>query len=170
MLSPAKNELLGLSLQELSEVVAELGQPGYRARQIFDAMYRQRLPELGRFTTLPQSLRAEMASRGFAITLPRLDKRFTSIDGTVRYLFGFPDGQSVETVWMPEGDGGEEGDEDGVELAAAETEALETGLRRACAGEEGRGGNRQQKDRLRDLSRVHSVLPLLTGWRLPDSL
>jgi 23S rRNA (adenine2503-C2)-methyltransferase len=110
MLSPANSELLGLSLQELSEVVRELGEPDYRSRQIFEGMYRQRLPELGSFTTLSQSLRAEMAARGFAITHPRLERKFTSTDGTVRYLFGFPDGQSVETVWMPEGDGGEEGD------------------------------------------------------------
>jgi 23S rRNA (adenine2503-C2)-methyltransferase len=40
----------------------------------------------------------------------RIEKKFVSQDGTVRYLIGFADGQSVETVWMPEGDGGEAGD------------------------------------------------------------
>ena len=47
----------------------------------------------------------------------RIEKKFVSVDGTVRYLIGFADGQSVETVWMPEGDGGEAGDgsEAGVE-------------------------------------------------------
>ncbi|MGC1451259.1 MAG: 23S rRNA (adenine(2503)-C(2))-methyltransferase RlmN, partial [Candidatus Sulfotelmatobacter sp.] len=39
-----------------------------------------------------------------------IERKFVSQDGTVRYLIGFPDGQSVETVWMPEGDGGEAGD------------------------------------------------------------
>jgi 23S rRNA (adenine2503-C2)-methyltransferase len=39
-----------------------------------------------------------------------IEKKFVSQDGTVRYLMGFPDSQSVETVWMPEGDGGEAGD------------------------------------------------------------
>ncbi|HZQ92903.1 MAG TPA: 23S rRNA (adenine(2503)-C(2))-methyltransferase RlmN [Terriglobales bacterium] len=135
MLSPPKNELLGLSLQELSEVVAELGQPEYRARQIFQGMYRHRLPELARFTTLPQSLRSEMAARGFAITQPQLEKRFTSVDGTVRYLFGFPDGQSVETVWMPEGDGGEEGNEDA--SGPAGSESSQGGRHRKGAGERG---------------------------------
>ena len=37
-------------------------------------------------------------------------KKFASADGTVRYLIEFEDGQSVETVWMPEGDDGESGD------------------------------------------------------------
>ncbi len=41
---------------------------------------------------------------------PRIEKKFVSTDGTVRYLLAFADGQSVETVWMPEGDGGEAGD------------------------------------------------------------
>ena len=44
--------------------------------------------------------------------LPRIEEslEFVSQDGTVRYLIGFADEQSVETVWMPEGDGGEAGD------------------------------------------------------------
>jgi len=44
------------------------------------------------------------------VGLPVIEKRFVSSDGTVRYLMNFVDGQSVETVWMPEGDGGERGD------------------------------------------------------------
>ena len=46
----------------------------------------------------------------FPSVLPQIEKRFVSQDGTVRYLIEFADGQSVETVWMPEGDGGEAGD------------------------------------------------------------
>jgi 23S rRNA (adenine2503-C2)-methyltransferase len=42
--------------------------------------------------------------------MPRIENRFVSQDGTVRYLIAFADGQSVETVWMPEGDDGEAGD------------------------------------------------------------
>jgi 23S rRNA (adenine2503-C2)-methyltransferase len=47
---------------------------------------------------------------GYSVGLPAIEKRFVSQDGTVRYLMAFVDGQSVETVWMPEGDGGEAGD------------------------------------------------------------
>ncbi len=46
----------------------------------------------------------------FPVGLPEIEKKFVSSDGTVRYLLAFADGQSVETVWMPEGDGGEAGD------------------------------------------------------------
>src|SRR5260370_17247878 len=51
-----------------------------------------------------------LQSAGVTAGLPEIQKKFVSQDGTIRYLIGFPDGQSVETVWMPQGDGGEAGD------------------------------------------------------------
>jgi 23S rRNA (adenine2503-C2)-methyltransferase len=45
-----------------------------------------------------------------SVGVPAIEKKFVSSDGTVRYLIGFADGQSVESVWMPEGDDGEAGD------------------------------------------------------------
>ena len=104
-----QTELLGLDNQELTDFVQNAGQPDYRARQLYDALYRQRVSSLDQITTLPQTFRAGLAGRA-AIGLPRLEKAFSSVDGTIRYLFAFADGQSVETVWMPEGDGGEGGD------------------------------------------------------------
>ncbi len=103
-------ELLGLSLQELTDLTETLGEAAYRARQLFDGLYRQRWSSLEQFTTLPSGLRQQLRDAGYAPGLPQVEKSFASVDGTVRYLFGFSDGQSVETVWMPEGDGGEAGD------------------------------------------------------------
>jgi 23S rRNA (adenine2503-C2)-methyltransferase len=60
------------------------------------------------------------------VGLPRIESRFVSVDGTVRYLIACADGQTVETVWMPEGDGGENDD-------ATEASAIQ---------EVGRGWNR----------------------------
>ena len=105
-----KTELLGLSLQQLTELVEGLGEAPYRARQLFDGLYRQKWSSLEEFTTLSLGLRQKLQASGYAVGLPRVEKSFASVDGTVRYLFGFTDGQSVETVWMPEGDGGEAGD------------------------------------------------------------
>jgi 23S rRNA (adenine2503-C2)-methyltransferase len=45
-----------------------------------------------------------------SLGVPTIERKFVSSDGTIRYLIGFGDGQSVETVWMPEGDDGEAGD------------------------------------------------------------
>jgi 23S rRNA (adenine2503-C2)-methyltransferase len=104
-----QNELLGLDLQELTLIAVEGGQPPYRGRQLFDGLYRQRAASLDHITALPQSWRAQLAESR-AVGLPSIQKKFVSTDGTVRYLIGFTDGQSVETVWMPEGDDGEQGD------------------------------------------------------------
>jgi len=47
---------------------------------------------------------------GLEIRHPQIQKQFQSSDGTIRYLIAMADGETVETVWMPEGDGGEAGD------------------------------------------------------------
>jgi 23S rRNA (adenine2503-C2)-methyltransferase len=102
--------LLGLTLQELTSVAEEAGQPSYRGRQLFEAIYKQRTDSLEKVSTLPQEFRGRLLEAGVRVGLPKVEKKFTSVDGTVRYLIGFPDGQTVETVWMPEGDSGEAGD------------------------------------------------------------
>ena len=103
-------DLLGLDIQELTSLVERSGEPAYRARQLFQAIYGERLQSPEEISTLPQSFRRALCEQGYAMGLPRIEKRFVSQDGTVRYLMAFGDGESVETVWMPEGDQGEAGD------------------------------------------------------------
>jgi len=110
MASEKPNSLLGLDLAELKSLVSENYQPSYRADQIFEAVYRQRLSSLEQVSTLPADLRRLLGDRGFTMGCPLVAKQFESSDGTVRYLIECSDGQTVETVWMPEGDGGESGD------------------------------------------------------------
>jgi 23S rRNA (adenine2503-C2)-methyltransferase len=105
-----KGELLGLDFEELSRLAQEHGQPEYRARQLFEAIYPQRLPSLDRVSTLPSQFRSRLREQGSEIGQPRIETRFQSVDGTIRYLIAMADGETVETVWMPEGDGGEAGD------------------------------------------------------------
>jgi 23S rRNA (adenine2503-C2)-methyltransferase len=86
------------------------GQPEFRARQLFDALYPQRLGDLDSISTLPKQFRAALREQGLDIRHPRVEKSFQSTDGTIRYLIAMADGETVETVWMPEGDDGESGD------------------------------------------------------------
>jgi len=90
--------------------VAESGEPAYRARQLFQAVYADRVESVDSVTTLPVNFREALKNRGLDVGLPKIEKKFVSSDGTLRYLLSFADEQSVETVWMPEGDGGEAGD------------------------------------------------------------
>jgi len=102
--------LLGLDRPEISHLVEEMGEPSYRPQQLLEAVYRQRVAEIDQISTLPQQFRATLSEKRIVVGLPTIARKFVSQDGTVRYLIAFPDGQSVETVWMPEGDGGEAGD------------------------------------------------------------
>jgi 23S rRNA (adenine2503-C2)-methyltransferase len=118
--------LLGMDRAELTSLVDSLGEPAYRASQLLDAVYRQRVDSIENISTLPLPLRSKLAENGLSVGLPRIESRFVSVDGTVRYLIACADGQTVETVWMPEGDGGETDD-------ATEASAIQ---------EVGRGWNR----------------------------
>ena len=103
---------------EFAALVEKAGEPAYRVRQLLDAIYRQRVESLVEISTLPLPLRRKLSEQGLSVGWPVVEKKFVSQDGTVRYLIGFADGQSVETVWMPSGDGGEAGD--GTEAGDAE--------------------------------------------------
>ena len=110
MKSQISNSLLGLTLQELTNLALESGQPAYRGQQLFDALYRQKIERVDQISTLPLEFRARLADEGWDVRFPTIERKFTSSDGTVRYLVELADGETVETVWMPEGDGGESGD------------------------------------------------------------
>jgi 23S rRNA (adenine2503-C2)-methyltransferase len=104
--------LFGMDLEALAARMVEAGEPAWRGRQLAEALYRQRLDALDAITTLPKPLRQRMVAEGWEVGRPQIAQVFQSVDGTERYLVeGLGgDGQTVETVWMPEGDGGETGD------------------------------------------------------------
>jgi 23S rRNA (adenine2503-C2)-methyltransferase len=112
------NALFGLDLHELTDVTSSLGQKPYRAKQVFEALYKQRVRSVEEITTLAQAFRDEVITAGWSVGLPEIVQTATSVDGTERYLMRMADGETVETVWMPDGDGGERGD--GSEAAADE--------------------------------------------------
>jgi 23S rRNA (adenine2503-C2)-methyltransferase len=92
--------IVGLELPDLQEALGS-GVPAFRARQVYDAVYRQKVTDLLQITSLPVTLRKELGSR-HSLGLPTLSKEYQSIDGTRRYLLGLEDGRTVETVLMPE--------------------------------------------------------------------
>ena len=125
--------LFGLDREELRSVVEGLGLPKFRAVQLGDALYKQRVERLADVTTLPVEVRGRLVAEGFDVGLPEIVQTAKSVDGTERYLMRMADDETVETVWMPGGDGGERGD--GSE-AAAEEEGEDR--------EQGRGNRRQE--------------------------
>ena len=113
----ARKPLFGLDRKTLAIIMTALGEPAWRGRQVAEAMYSQRLVNLDEITTLPQALRRRMTDEGWNVGRPTIDQVFRSVDGTERYLVrGQAGDETVETVWMPEGDEGESGD--GIEETA----------------------------------------------------
>ncbi|MGA2569064.1 MAG: 23S rRNA (adenine(2503)-C(2))-methyltransferase RlmN [Terracidiphilus sp.] len=112
-----RKSLFGLDAKALAAILAGEGEPAWRASQIAEAMYRQQITEISGMTTLSLDLRQRLVAHGWQVGRPQISKTFQSTDGTERYLvqLGPDDPTTVETVWMPEGDGGEAGDETGEE-------------------------------------------------------
>ena len=106
------SELFGLNEQALAARMVAIGEPGWRGKQLAEAIYRQRVTDLNEVTTLPKPLRRRIAAEGWQVGRPAIVQVFQSVDGTERYLVKAGE-QTVETVWMPEGDDGEVGDGSG---------------------------------------------------------
>jgi 23S rRNA (adenine2503-C2)-methyltransferase len=97
-------ELLGKSAEDLRAFLASLGEPAYRGGQIYRALYVERRFDFAAMTNMPGALRARLAEEA-RITLPRIVRRFQSVDGSVRYLFSIGDVDAkpaqIEAVFMP---------------------------------------------------------------------
>ena len=119
--------LFGMMPEQLHVLVESLGERKYRALQLIDGLYKQRVEQLDQITTLPAELRARLIDEGYSVSLPEIAQTARSIDGTERYLMRMADGETVETVWMPDGDGSEQ--EDDSSEAAGEVE--QDGYKRA---------------------------------------
>ena len=95
-----KRVLLDLSSEELTEVVTGLGQPAYRARQIWEWVYKHFALSFDEMANLPKALRERLA-QAWIISPLESATRILSQDGdTQKVLFRLADGQTIETVLM----------------------------------------------------------------------
>ena len=99
-MSMVAQTIVGLELPDIQEALGK-DVPRFRARQIYDAVYRQKVSDLVDISTLPADFRKDLAAR-HEVGLPEIAASFQSTDGTVRYLLKLADGRTVETVLMPE--------------------------------------------------------------------
>ena len=91
-------DLQSLFPEELSDLFVSLGQPAYRAKQVFSAFSRGL--SVGEITTLPKKLREQLA-HDYPDAQPKIaDKRVSALDGTAKYLLSLSDGNAVEAVLM----------------------------------------------------------------------
>ena len=84
---------------EAAAALAELGEPKYRAKQIFQWLARG-VESFDEMTDVSKKLRETLKREFFITKLKMLRKQVSSIDGTIKYLWELPDGNAVETVVM----------------------------------------------------------------------
>ena len=82
--------LVGMDIADLKQVLGP-EQPAYRAKQLYQGLYRQKISELSQLSNLPVLLKQELALQ-YRLGLPEVEHYFDSIDGTRRYLLRLEDG------------------------------------------------------------------------------
>ena len=95
-----KTEVKSLYAEELSEALKELGQPPYRARQVFGWLHQKLATDFSQMANVPKSLQRQLQERFSLAALKPVEVKESSIDQTRKYLFRLEDGNVIESVWM----------------------------------------------------------------------
>jgi 23S rRNA (adenine2503-C2)-methyltransferase len=93
--------LFGLDRPALETTLAALGEPRYRARQVYSWLYARRAREIAAMSDLPAALRARLGE-ACGLEWPQVEDRRLSYDGSRKYLFRLADGATIEAVHIPE--------------------------------------------------------------------
>lgn len=97
-----KIDIKNLSTKELETRLGELVSEPYRARQISRWLYAAGVKHFDEMTDISASLRSLLKSKFHLTHLTALDSRRSRMDGTTKYLFKLEDGNTIETVFLPE--------------------------------------------------------------------
>jgi 23S rRNA (adenine2503-C2)-methyltransferase len=100
-----RRNLVGLDRAELAAELASLGEPAFRARQLWHWIYHRGLTDFAAMTTLSKEFRARLAEH-YVVARPAVSSALVSADGTRKWLVRNADGQEVECVHIPEEDRG----------------------------------------------------------------
>lgn len=97
----ARVDLVGQSLEELTETLAALGEPAFRAKQLYKWLYARGATDFAAMTDLSKGLRAKL-EEGFRVGRPGVSAHQRSTDRTEKWLFRYADGNEAETVFIPD--------------------------------------------------------------------
>ena len=95
-----KTDINSLTYEKLNSVIEELGQPTFRAKQIYTWLHKYSVSSFDEMTNISKQLREILADNYFISTCEIEDKYTSKIDDTVKYLFRLYDGEYVESVIM----------------------------------------------------------------------
>lgn len=98
-----KQALLGMTLSELQDITRNLGMPKFTAKQIATWIYEKKVGSIDEMTNLSLKQRDKLNAE-YEIGSSEPIEAMHSIDGTVKYLFRTPEGNFVESVYIPDND------------------------------------------------------------------
>lgn len=99
----SRADLKSMLPAEMEAFVAELGEPSYRARQIFDWVHNKGVAEIDEMTNLSKSLRTALGEVAFVTRLRLVAQRESQTGQAVKFLFEVPTGERVESVLIVDG-------------------------------------------------------------------
>ncbi len=140
-----KDKLLGMTMEELKAVAAEMGLPRFAAKQMAEWLYGKHVRSIEAMTNISASARAALAER-YEIGCVAPSDVQQSVDGTAKYLFPTENGQLVECVFIPE--------DDRATLCVSSQAGCRMGCRFCMTGRQGFGGNLSATD---ILNQIYSV-------------
>ncbi|MBO1325816.1 23S rRNA (adenine(2503)-C(2))-methyltransferase RlmN [Acetobacter sp. TBRC 12305] len=101
VMADGRRDLVGLSREELTDLLVEIGEKPFRTKQLWHWIYHQGVTDFERMSSIARPLQQKLAER-FVISRPEAATVQTSSDETRKFLFRFRDGQEAETVYIPD--------------------------------------------------------------------
>jgi 23S rRNA (adenine2503-C2)-methyltransferase len=96
-------DLKNKTLDELEQIVVEMGQRKYLAEYIFNFIHAKDAIDIAQITPLSKDFRGRLAEQGYYISQLSTLKKLTDKDGTAKHLFSLSDGNKIETVLLMDG-------------------------------------------------------------------
>ena len=101
VLADGRRELVGMDRPELIAALSDIGEPAFRAKQLWHWIYYQGVTDFSRMSSIAKSMHGKLAEH-FVIGRPEIAENQLSSDSTRKWLFRFRDGQKAETVYIPD--------------------------------------------------------------------
>lgn len=93
-------DIKSLNLQELTEEIKSLGEPAFRAKQLYEWMHKKLARNYDEMTNIPKSLKEKCKEHFSYACVSQERVQVSQIDGTQKFLFGLHDGNFIESVLM----------------------------------------------------------------------
>ena len=100
MVLMTKRDLKSMDTEELELFLGEMGEPKFRAKQIFDWLHQKQVDSFEEMTNLSKSLREKLAEQARLSGVEMVKKLVSQVDGTRKYLFALENGSIIESVLM----------------------------------------------------------------------